>query len=77
VRHNVVLTLLHKSAANADRAGRYWLAIDAAAPVGLALQSRFNLESTLTPRRNIPFTVASTIVPLRKVCGTASFDCLQ
>jgi hypothetical protein len=50
VRHNLILTLLHTRVAYPEP-GRYWVARDGGAVVGVAFQSPLDFFASLTPMR--------------------------
>jgi predicted GNAT family acetyltransferase len=58
VLHNLILTLLHERIAHREP-GRYWVATDDDAVVGVVLQSPLNLAANITPME--PEVVAVTV----------------
>jgi hypothetical protein len=48
VHHNLILTLLHARVAH-YKPGRYWVAMDGDAVVGVVLQSPMNFRAVVTP----------------------------
>ena len=48
VHHNLILTLLHARAAH-PKPGRYWVATDGNAVVGVVFQSPLNFRAVVTP----------------------------
>ena len=58
VLHNLILTLLHERIAHREP-GRYWVAADDDAVVGVVLQSPLHLAANITPME--PEVVAVTV----------------
>jgi predicted GNAT family acetyltransferase len=76
VQHNLILTLLHERVAYPE-AGRYWVATDGGAVVGVAFQSPLDFLASLTPTSPeavaaLVDAIAESAVTLPGVIGEAT-----
>lgn len=76
VYHNVILTLLH-SRVESFKPGRYWIATDGNAVVGVVFQSPLNLQALVTPMapnivRSVVHAISDKKIRLPGVGGDAT-----